>query len=95
MAVALKRKHLQENKYTYTWERDDGDGKYIGPKDRVRVDKDEGYEVLEFIENLMNDAGKDTLGDVHKAEDALHVKELNHVVMRDELTSKVKKALDW
>ncbi|MBY8958392.1 MULTISPECIES: hypothetical protein [Pseudomonas] len=95
MTVQLKKEHLQTAKYTYTWKRDNGDGRYAGPKDRSRVDKDEGYEVLEFIENLMNKHSKKTLGDVHNAENALHAKELSAVVMRDDLNAKVKKALGW
>lgn len=45
MAVTLKlsRSSLQTNKYTYTWKRTDGDGAYIGPLDRDRVSKVEGY----------------------------------------------------
>lgn len=95
MAIAIQKKHLQTNKYTYTWKRDDGDGKYIGPKDRARVDKDEGYEVAEFIENLMNELGKKFLTEVHAAEDALHAPALRAVVMRADLNASVQKALGW
>lgn len=95
MAIRLKRSNLQEDKYTYTWKRDNGDGKYTGPADRTKVDKDEGYEVLEFIENLMNAHSKTTLAQVHAAEDALHKPLLSKVVLRTELNAAVKKALGW
>lgn len=95
MAIGIQKKHLQTDKYAYTWKRDDGDGKYIGPKDRDRVDKDEGYEVAHFIETLMNKLGKTFLSEVHAAEDALHSPALRGVVMRDDLNARVKKALGW
>ena len=95
MAVKLKRSNLQEDKYVYTWKRDKGDGKYIGPLDRAKIDKDEGYEVLEFIENLMNAHRKDKLSDVHAVENALHAPELNTVVSRSDLNTAAKAALRW
>jgi len=39
-------------KYNYTWKRDNGDGEYTGVQDRIRIDKDEGYEVIYFIEQF-------------------------------------------
>ena len=52
MAVRVKKSNLQLEKYSYTWSRDKGDGEYTGVQDRIRIDKDEGYEVLYFIETL-------------------------------------------
>lgn len=95
MPIGIQKKHLQTDKYAYTWDRDDGDGKYIGPKDRNKVDKDEGYEVAHFIEALMNSLDKTYLSEVHAAEDALHAPALRGVVMRDDLNASVKKALGW
>ncbi|QKG69787.1 hypothetical protein HP062_16495 [Pseudomonas sp. B14-6] len=95
MGIKLKQSNLQEHKYAYTWARDDGDGKYTGPLDRAKVDKDEGYEVMEFIENLMNAYGKKFVSEVHAAEDALHVPSLSRVVSRAELNLAVKTALGW
>ncbi|WP_294964102.1 hypothetical protein [Sulfurimonas sp.] len=93
MAVQVKRSNLQSNKYKYIWNRDSGDGEYTGIQDRIRIDKDEGYEVLYFIETLMNKYGLKTLGDVHKIEDLLHKPALSNVVMRDKLIEVIERRL--
>ncbi len=95
MAIQVKRSDLQPDKYKYTWKRDKGDGTYAGPLDRAKVDKDEGYEVIEFIENLMNANGKTLRSEAHAVEDALHAPALSSVVFRTELNHKVKTALRW
>ncbi|RAI70842.1 hypothetical protein DOZ80_10250 [Pseudomonas fluorescens] len=95
MAVELKASDLQTGKYKYTWKRDKGDGKYAGPLDQAKVDKDEGYEVLAFIEKLMNDHSKAKRADVHDAEDALHAPQLSTVVSRVDLYRFVKADLGW
>lgn len=95
MAVKLKASDLQTGKYKYTWKRENGDGKYIGPLDRAKVDKDEGYEVLEFIEKLLNDHGKESKSDIHAAENALQAPRNSTVVSRVELHKLVKADLGW
>ena len=95
MAVTLKKMHLQTNVYTYIWTRDDDDQPYAGLEDRRQVDKDEGYEVLYFLEKLLNKHGKKTLPDVHAAEDALHSEDLSSVTDRAKLTTAVEKTLGW
>lgn len=94
MAIKLEKKHLQQGKYNYTWKRDEGDGSYIGTLDRDRVDKDEGYEVLNFIESFMNKHGLKKLASSHKIEDALHHPNLRAVVMRNELTQQIERMLN-
>lgn len=98
MSVKLKRQNLQrdnsgEYKYDYIWTRDQGDGEYTGIKDRVRIDKDEGYEVMYFIEYFMNKEELDKLKDAHKIEDALHDPSLSSVVMRGSLIKEIEKKL--
>ena len=93
MAVTVARKFLQQDKYDYVWTRDKGDGEYTGIRDQIRIDKDEGYEVLYFIQSLMNKHGLNKAGDVTKIENALHHPTLSSEVMRDKLTSKVEAAL--
>lgn len=95
MAVILKRSNLQTDVYTYTWTRDEGDSPYAGIKDRQQVDKDEGYEVLYFLEQLMNKHGKEKLVHVHAAENALHSDDLTKVTDRAELTEQVEEILGW
>lgn len=95
MAVTLKRSNLQTEVYTYTWARDGGDSPYTGIQDRRQVDKDEGYEVLYFLEQLLNKHGKDKLTDLRAAENALQTKELSQIVDRTTLTSRVEKILGW
>lgn len=95
MAVKLKQSNLQTETYTYTWTRDDGDSPYAGIQDRRQVDKDEGYEVLYFLEQLLNKHGKEKLVDLHAAENALHSTELSKVTDRVELTIQVEEILGW
>lgn len=95
MAVSLKHSNLQTNTYTYTWTRDGNDSPYTGLADRRQVDKDEGYEVLYFLEQLLNKHGKDKLTDLHAAENALQTKELSQITDRTTLTSRVEKILGW
>ncbi|QOJ92786.1 MULTISPECIES: hypothetical protein [Pseudomonas] len=94
MAVKLKHSDLQ-GKYQYTWNRDKGDSPYTGEQDRRQVDKDEGYEVLYFLETLLNKHGKKTLGDLHAAENAFHTKELSQITDRATLIARVERILGW
>jgi len=91
--VKLKRSDLQTNKYKYTWKRDKGDGEYAGTQDRIRVDKDEGYEVLYFIQSLMNKHSLRLKSDVHRIEDALKEPELSDIIMREELDTLIEASL--
>ena len=93
MAIRIKKSDLQPNKYKYTWARDKGDGEYTGIQDRIRIDKDEGYEVLYFIQTLMRKHDLKTLSDVHKIEDLLHKPALKSEVMRDRLIEVIEKRL--
>lgn len=95
MAVTLTQSNLQTDVYTYTWTRDEGDSPYAGIKDRRQVDKDEGYEVLYFLEKLMNKHGKEKLVELHAAENALHSEDLSKVTDRTELTEQVEEILGW
>ncbi|EGR0469028.1 hypothetical protein FG064_18845 [Vibrio cholerae] len=75
MTVKLNRSDLQTEKYSYVWERDNGDGKYRGSLDRKKVDKDEGYEVLYLIQSFINDNSLEYSQElVHKLEDTVHSK---------------------
>ena len=93
MAVKVGKSNLQTNKYKYTWSRDDGDGEYAGILDRIKVDKDEGYEVLDFIQSFMNKHDMTKEKDVHNIENALHANNLSSVVMRTELIAAIEKQL--
>jgi len=95
MAVTLKRSNLQTDVYTYTWTRDDGDSPFAGLEDRRQVDKDEGYEVLYFLEKLLNKHGKTSVADLHAAENALQTKELSQITDRTTLLSRVERILSW
>jgi len=90
MTVKVARKNLQTDIYDYVWSRDKGDGEYAGKLDRIKVDKDEGYEVIFFIQTLMNKHGLKTANDVHKIEDALHSSKLSSIVMRDDLEEEIE-----
>ena len=81
------RSYLQ---YDYVWSRDNGDSSYTGTLDRVKVDKDEGYEVVYFIEDFLKEY--DLPLDQHNVElieKLLHSPSLSNVQMRDELIEKI------
>ena len=90
MSGKISRSNL---KYNYTWKRDNGDGEYTGVQDRIRIDKDEGYEVIYFIERFFKtqfiESFQPSLADLHRVEDILHLPELSSVVMRDQLMVEV------
>lgn len=92
MAVKVAKKNLSGS-YTYTWKRDNGDGEYTGVQDRIRIDKDEGYEVLYFIQAFMNKHNLTTETDVHRIEELLQAPSLSGVVMRTELNSIIEEAM--
>ena len=86
------KEHLQ---YVYTWSRDKGDTSYKGTLDRIKVDKDEGYEVVYFIEKFMAKHGLKYVRDVHAIEDALHADDLSSTVYRDDLIKAIEKKLAY
>lgn len=90
MAVKVKKENLQDNIYKYTWSRDQGDAPYKGVSDRIKVDKDEGYEVVYFIEKFMNKHNLKYVNEVHAIENALHLPELSSTVYRDELIEAIE-----
>lgn len=89
MAIKVAKGNLQSNKYAYTWNRDHGDGEYAGILDKIKVDKDEGYEVQYFIQKLMNKYNLVSLTDVHRIENELQSPKLSSMVMRKELEDKI------
>ncbi len=99
MAIKLKREHLKKlngkYKFKYTWDRDKGDGEYTGILDQIKVDKDEGYEVLYFIQSLMNKHALKGTKDVHSIENALHMSDLSSTVMREDLEEAIEIYLDY
>lgn len=87
MSYQVKPNDLQ---YQYTWTRDKGDALYSGKLDQVKVDKDEGYEVLYFIQTFMNKHNLKLVSDVHKIENLLHSKNLQWTSMRDQLIAGIE-----
>jgi len=85
------RSYLQ---YDYVWSRDNGDSSYTGTLDRVKVDKDEGYEVVYFIEDFLKEYDLPiSKHNVELIESLLHSSELSNVQMRDELMKKIRKMI--
>ncbi|MBW1658794.1 hypothetical protein [Flavobacterium quisquiliarum] len=81
MANFTKTQMLYEDQYT--WRRDGGDGPYIGKIDRDRLDRDEGYEVLDFANScLKSGVGVEAL---HKFERLLREKLPSNVVMKNQI----------
>ena len=78
-------------KNEYIWSRDSGDSSYTGRLDRMKVDKDEGYEVVSFIEGFCKEYGiVINEKNVQVIEKKLHLSELSNVQMRDELMLKIR-----
>ncbi len=95
MSIKLKKEHLQDDKYNYTWSRDKGDSSYTGTKDRVRLDKDEGYEVLYFIQSFMNEFNlKASVENVHIIENAIKHSSRSSMITRNELNNSLKNQFD-
>lgn len=70
----------------YTWTRDKGDKPYNGKKDRDRLDRDEGYEVLDFANSyLFENIPFANLDDLHKLEEILKNVLPSNIVMKDEI----------
>ena len=93
MAIKVARKNLQTDIYDYIWSRDKGDEEYAGKLDQIKADKDEGYEVMLFIQTLMNKHDLKAANDVHRIEDALHSSELSSNVIRDTLEEEIESML--
>ncbi|GLZ23984.1 MULTISPECIES: hypothetical protein [Pseudomonadaceae] len=93
MGDRLSRKFLQQDKYSYAWSREKGDGDYARRIDLPRIDKREGYEVLHFIEFFMKRHDLKTSWDVRRIEDALHSKPLEAVALRQVLLVEVESML--
>ena len=81
MRVKLTREDLA---YEYRWVRDRGDEPYTGVYDDRMIDKDDGYEVMPFLERILNDLELDKSFTRH-AEETLHLPQLSDVVQRNEL----------
>lgn len=81
--------------YDYTWSRDEGDAPFKGKSDRIKVDKDEGYEIVYFIKKFMEKHSLTTVGDVHKIEQALHANDLSSIIYRDDLITAIEKKLGY
>ena len=78
----------------YTWKRDSGDSPYAGILDRIKVDKDEGYEVVSFIEGFCKKYRLSLSEEnVQLIESKLHLDELSNVQMRDDLMLKIRKEI--
>jgi len=77
MAV-INKSDLQ---YKYTWTTDKGDNpKYVGKLDRDKVDRDEGYEVLDFLNAVCNEKTQ-----ALKAERLIKTKLPGTIQKRDEI----------
>tara|TARA_R110001606_G_scaffold341073_1_gene489411 strand:+ start:252 stop:524 length:273 start_codon:yes stop_codon:yes gene_type:complete len=82
MAYKVKKSDLQ---YDYNWERDPGDSPSTGWQDDVKVDKDEGYEMLYLIQSFVTQKGWFSDAWVSSVETYLHSDELSNVQSRKRL----------
>ena len=72
----------------YIWKRDNGDGPYIGKIDRDRLDRDEGYEVLDFANAWLSATAQVT--DLHKFEGLIR-KVPSGEVMKENIIALIRK----
>lgn len=76
----------------YTWKRDKGDGPYNGKLDRDKLDRDEGYEVLDFANSyLEKNVFFAQIDDLHKVERLIRNFLPSNIVMKDEIIDFLKK----
>ncbi len=83
MLIKLAKENLQRLKYTYTWEDDK-------PSESSKLDRENGFEVLSFIEDFMNRYDLNKLSDAHKVEDMLHRKKLADIDDKKELAATIE-----
>ncbi|CAD0218316.1 MULTISPECIES: hypothetical protein [Chryseobacterium] len=67
------------------------DPKYIGKKDRDRVNKKELYEVKDFCNAFLKKHNLEKKGSFQKVEELIRLPEASKIVMRDELIKFVEK----
>lgn len=80
---------MQNDKYKYTWSGDEDVGPARGMSDRVKIDRDHGAEVRDFIQAIVNRFNIKDQGMIPKIEDAVHAADDSHVVSRHELEQDV------
>ena len=84
MTNFTKPQMLFENQYT--WRRDIGDGPYIGKIDKDKLDRNEGYEVLDFANSYLNkNVFFATVSDLHKLEKLIKNFLPSNIVMKREI----------
>lgn len=92
--MEVTRKHLQyENKYR--WKRDSSDSPYKRPLDRIKIDKQEGDDVLQFIQHMVNKHNITNPLVVGEIEDAFRLPVLSGVVLSIELEMKIEQLLSF
>ena len=90
MAEFKKAEMLYEN--DYSWKRDKGDGPETDYRDRNKLDRDEGYEVLDFANSYFNkNVLFATKTDLHKLEKLLRNSLPPSVVLKSEIIDFLKK----
>ncbi|WP_158897035.1 MULTISPECIES: hypothetical protein [unclassified Pseudomonas] len=79
MAGVITRSDLKES---YRWTADKGDNpNYTGKLDQIKIDRDEGYEVLRFLNAVCTENKEQAL----KAERLIKRHLPGHIVMRAEI----------
>ncbi len=68
MAIKVERSMLQRK---YSWKAVGGDDPKKTKKDRIFLNRKEGYEVRPMIQKVVNHFDYQTENDVHKVEDAI------------------------
>lgn len=85
MTYQVKESDLNQSKYNYIWTRDSGDGPQAGWQDRVKLDKDEGYEVLHMIQRVYDSKQWSVSSIVSQVESYIHSPSLKGVQSSDRI----------
>jgi hypothetical protein len=76
----------EDLKYTYNWTTEDGDDPEVtGKPDKDRLDRSEGYEVIDFINSFCKTYGLTTKDEAIEIERLLHKGVPSKMVMKDDI----------
>ena len=68
MPIELQRSDLNDKRYKYSWTIVNRDSKVTRKPDNLKLNRKEGYEVLEFINKFIKDVNLNSKYDGLKAE---------------------------
>ncbi|WP_440120395.1 hypothetical protein [Tenacibaculum sp. Ill] len=90
----IKKSDLLKSTYEYKWTIEDGDNpKITGKPDKDRLDRSEGYEMVDFINYICKTFNLTTKKEAFEIEELLQNKVPSNMVMKDEIEEKLSSLL--